>query len=182
MKISQLFAIPLVTAIAVPFAIQSSVETAIAQSQTSLTRVIVAQQSTDSNLAKTLYEAYTEIEQRPCDGYRKTITQKSNRFTVCATRIGGGRVNPATFISSASAGNLNGGGGITYHYHYNGKVAAIAFSQDGKLFMFDRSGKLQAELIRDQARSIRSTFTKAERDRLEKLAKGGGEEILSKFK
>jgi hypothetical protein len=182
MKISQLFAIPLLAAIAIPFAVQAFVETAIAQSQMSLTRVIVAQHSTDSNLAKTLYEAYAEIKQRPCDGYRKTITQKSNRFTVCATRIGGGRVNPATFISSASAGNLEGGGGITYNYHFNGKVAAIAFSHDGKLFMFDRSGKLQAELIRDQSRSIRTTFTKAERDRLEKLAKGGGEEILSKFK
>ncbi len=182
MKISQLFAIPLLTAIAVPFAAQASVETAIAQSQMSSIRVIVAQRSTDSNLAKTLYEAYAEIEQRPCDGYRKAITQRSNRFTVCATRIGGGRVNPATFVSSASAGNLEGGGGITYNYHFNGKVAAIAFSHDGKLFMFDRSGKLQAELMRDQARSIRTTFTKAERDRLENLAKERGADILSKFK
>lgn len=48
--------------------------------------------------------------------------------------------------------------------------------------MFDRSGKLQAELMRDQARSIRTTFTKAERDRLENLAKEGGADILSKFK
>ncbi len=59
--------------------------------------------------------------------------------------------------------------------------------------MFDQSGKLQAQLIfaqkvmvngreQLQKRSICTFFTKSERDRLEKLAQNGGEEILSKFK
>ena len=47
MKISQLLAIPLLAAIAVPFAAQASVETAIAQSQDASTKTIVAQQTAE---------------------------------------------------------------------------------------------------------------------------------------
>lgn len=75
----------------------------------------------------------------------------------------------------------------------NRKVAVVTFAHDGTSFMFDQRGKLQAQLIfaqrvmvngreQFQKRSIGTFFTKSERDRLEKLAKDGSKEILSKFR
>jgi|GEM_PF-1304597 len=182
MQISPLLAIPLLATLAVPFAAQASVKTAIAQSQMSSLKSPLAQRSTDADLAKTLYEDFAEIAQRPCDGGRKIITEKSNVYIVCFTNIGDGKASPAKFISYASTSHVEFEDGIGYWYHFNAKVAAIKYFHTGELFFFDRIGTLQAELIHDDNRSVRTKFSKTERDHLEKLAREGGADILSKFK
>ncbi len=151
-----------------------SVETAIAQSTVD---------------AESLYKAFEEIDQQTCDD-RKSIVQRGINYSACTANAGG--KGQYRFIS-ASSSLVSYGDGIGYWYYLNGKVAAIRFFHTDELFMFDGGGKLQAELIRAQKvmvngqeqfqeRSIRTNFTKSERDRLENLAKDGGEDILSKFK
>ena len=179
MKISQLFAIPLLTAIAVPIAAQASVETAIAQSPVSATKSLVAQQSTDVD-AETLLEEIAELQERPCDGYNRTVTKGSDTYNICGS-LSGGRGSSPTLSAASQSSNVDEAS-VLYTYHYNGKVAAITyFAGDGfSTLAFDRNGKLQAELT-NSSPSLRTTFTKKERDQLEKTARNGGEHILSKF-
>jgi hypothetical protein len=141
-----------------------------------------------SNLAETLYQTFTEIEQQPCDD-RKTITERGIMYRACTANAGGR--GQYRFISVASS-VIESGDGIGYWYYLSGKVAAIRFFHTGELFMFDPQGNLQGELIPPQKviingveefqnRSIRTTFAPAERQRLEKLAAGGGKDIRSRF-
>lgn len=178
MKISQLLAIPLLVTLAIPFAAQASVETA--QSQVSTTKSLVAQRSTDVD-AETLLEEIAELQKRPCDGYNKTVTKEPNTYNICGSRAGGRGSSPQLSAASQS-GNVDEAS-VLYTYHYNGKVAAITyFAGDGfRTLAFDRNGKLQAELT-NSSPSLRTTFTKTERDRHEYRARNGGEHILSKFK
>jgi len=178
MKISQLLAIPLLAALAIPLAAQASIETS--QSQVSTTKSLVAQQSTDTN-AEALLEEITELQKRPCDGYNRTVTKGVNTYNICGSRAGGRGSSPQLSAASQSSNVVEAS--VLYTYHYNGKVAAITyFEGDGfSTLAFDRKGKLQAELTNSSS-SLRTTFTKTERDRLEKLAREGGTNILSKFK
>jgi hypothetical protein len=161
----------------------TKVETAISQPQDDSAKTTVAQQPTDVD-AETLYKTFEEISEFPCIYER--VTEKSTIYSICTAGAG---YRGERWIFSAGSGHTEGDGGITYWYYPGGrawtkippKVAAISFSHDGKLFMFDQSGKLQAELFRDRSRSIRTTFTKAERDRLENLAQGGGADIFPRF-
>lgn len=143
----------------------------------------------NTSRAESLHQAFEEIDQQPCDD-RKTVIKAGTKYSVCTANAGG--QGQYRFIS-ASATVIETGDGIGYWYYLNGKVAAIRFFHNGQLFMFDGGGELQAELIpaqkvmlneyeQFQNRSVRTIFSKAERDRLEKLAQEGGKEILSKFR
>jgi hypothetical protein len=172
-----------------PSAVASTkVKTELAQSQDSSTKTTVAQQTTDVD-AEILYKTFEEIDQQPCDD-RKTVTENGTKYSAC-TANAGGRGQYRFISASISLGKA--GDGIGYWYYLNGKVAAIRFFHSGDLFVFDTNGKLQAELIsaqkvivngeeQFQKRSAKSKFDNAERDNLEKIAKDGGKEILSKFK
>jgi len=138
--------------------------------------------------AEALHRAFAEISQQTCDD--RSIVQASINYSVCTANAGD---KGQSRLISASSSIVNYGDGIGYWYYPNGKVAAIRFFHTDEVFMFDGGGKLQAELIRAQKvmvngqeqfqeRSIKTNFTKSERDRLEKLAQDGGKDILSKFK
>ncbi|PZU91518.1 MAG: hypothetical protein DCE90_19595 [Pseudanabaena sp.] len=167
MKISQLLAIPLLTTLALPFAAQASVEKAIAQSTTEVN-------------AEALLEEIAELQKRPCDGYNKTVTKQPDTYNICGS-LSGGRGSSPTLSAASQSSNVDEAS-VLYTYHYNGKVAAITyFEGDGfSTFAFDRNGKLRAELT-NSSPSLRTTFTQKERDRFEKAAREGGENILSKF-
>jgi hypothetical protein len=179
MKISQLFTIPLLAAIAVPFAAQASVETAIGQSQMSSTKSPIAQRSTGVD-AKILLEEIAELQKRPCDGYNRTVRKGVDIYNLCGSLSGGRGSSPT--LTSASQSSAVDEASVLYTYHYNGKVAAITyfFGNGVRTLAFDRSGNLQAELT-NKSSSLRTTFTQKERDSLEKTARKGGEHILSKF-
>jgi len=143
----------------------------------------------NTNKAESLHKAFEEIDKQSCDD-RKSVVEKSLVYSACTANVGGR--DQFRFISVSSS-IVETGDGIGYWYYPNGKVVAIRFFHTDELFMFDGDGKLQAELIRAQKvmvngqeqfqnRSIRTNFDQEERDRLEKLAKGGGEDILSKFR
>jgi hypothetical protein len=142
----------------------------------------------NNNQAELLHRAFAETAQQPCND--RKMVQSGVEYRVCTANAGG--KGQYRFISASST-LVNYGDGIGYWYHLNGKVAAIRFFHSAELFVFDRNGKLQAELLGPQKatingqeqvqnRAIRTDFTKSERDRLEKLAREGGRDILSKFK
>ncbi len=145
----------------------------------------------NTSKAESFYKTFEEINKQPCDD-RKSVVEKGLIYSVC-TANAGGRGQFRFISASQHIVEAPDVGGIVYWYYLNGKVAVITFAHNGTSFMFDRSGKLQAELIsaqkvmvngqeQFQKRSILTSFKKVERDRLEKLAKEGGKEILSKFK
>lgn len=144
----------------------------------------------NTSKAESLHKTFEEISNQPCDD-RKSFVEKGSVYSAC-TANAGGRGQFRFISASQHIAEAPDVGGIVYWYYLNGKVAVITFAHDGTSFMFDQSGKLQAQLIfaqkvmvngreQFQKRSIGTSFTKAERDHLEKLAKGGGAEILSKF-
>ena len=145
----------------------------------------------NTSKAESFYKTFEEINKQPCDD-RKSVVEKGLVYSVC-TANAGGRGQFRFISASQHIVEAPDVGGIVYWYYLNGKVAVITFAHNRTSFMFDRSGKLQAELIsaqkvmvngqeQFQKRSILTSFKKVERDRLEKLAKEGGKEILSKFK
>ncbi len=134
-----------------------------------------------------MHKQFENYANQPCD--RQTKDEKSTRYMVCSVE----RVTGKPRVISASSSLIETGDGIGYWFTEESKVAAIRFFHSGELFMFDIDGKLKVELIsaqkvmvngeeQFQKRSVRTKFDQATRDRLEKLAKGGGEDILSKFK
>ena len=145
----------------------------------------------NTSKAESFHKTFEEISNQPCDD-RKSVVEKGSVYSAC-TANAGGRGQFRFISASQHIAEAPDVGGIVYWYYLNGKVAVITFAHDGTSFMFDQSGKLQAELIfaqkvmvngreQFQKRSIGTFFTKTERDRLEKLAQNGGAEILSKFK
>lgn len=170
----------LLAALTIPFAAQVSVETAIAQSQGSATQSLVAQQSTGVNV-EALLEEIAELQKRPCDVYNRTVTEGVNVYNICgSSRVD--RTQSLVPLVAASQSSKVDDASVLYTYNYNAKVVAITYFSGDRVqtFAFDRRGKLQAELTNSSS-SLRTTFTKEERDRLEKLAKEGGANILSKF-
>lgn len=142
---------------------------------------------TNEEIAESVHKQFENYANQPCD--RQSKDEKSTRYTVCSVE----RVTGKPRIISASSSLIEAGDGIGYWFTEEGKVAAIRFFHSDELFMFDIDGKLKVELIsaqkvmvngeeQFQKRSVRTKFDQATRDRLEKLAKGGGKEILSKFK
>jgi hypothetical protein len=145
----------------------------------------------NTSKAESLHKTFEEISNQPCDD-RKSVVEKGSVYSAC-TANAGGRGQFRFISASQHIAEAPDVGGIVYWYYLNGKVAVVTFAHDGTSFMFDQRGKLQAQLIfaqkvmvngreQFQKRSISTFFTKSERDRLEKLAKDGGKEILSKFR
>ncbi len=165
-----------------PSAVASTkVETAIAQSQDASAKTTVAQQTTDVD-AETVYRTFESVSKPNC--FTRSITEQKITYSVCSTLRGAASGRPGItnffYASKTSAIPEVGEAGYGYFYYLGGTLAAIEVFHDNQLFMFDDNGKLQAELIR-RDRTIRTTFSKEERDRLEKLAKERGADILSKF-
>lgn len=178
MKISQLFAIPLLAAIAIPFAAQASVKTAIAQSQMFSAKTIVAQNSTDVDV-QALIEEVGELQNRPCDAYNREVTQENAVINICGARIGGRDV-----LISASVTFPNSSA-VFVTFHSNGKFSSYS-SVEEKQFIetqfFDRRGNLQAELKNGV---LKTTFSRKERNSSEGIYRAFEEvyrDVFSKFK
>jgi hypothetical protein len=161
--------------------VSTPTETAISQSQDASAKTTVAEQTTSVDFDKDLlYKTLEEVNRHPCTD-EKSITEGSTEYKFCTTPLSRSFISPV----AASMTDINSKVRIVYFYHNNSVVAAISYAKGQQTFMFDRDGRLQAEIFRTRPEwqgAIKTTsFTKSERDRLEGLARKGGY-ILSKFR
>lgn len=147
---------------------------------------LVSSAPSQEEVEENAHRQFDKIANQPCD--RQTKDEKSTRYMICSVQ---GADNKPRVISASSA-NIEAGDGIGYWFAEDRTVAAIRYFHTGEVFLFS-GDRLVASLTPDQKvvangektfqrETASRGFTGEQRKRLQDLAKGRGEDILSRFK